>query len=72
MDIDNLEFYTDNDKAIKIYRIKNTGLYCAKFSQGGQLPPELTGMYTSPALVKEAIAKYLDRMSNKKKTTAKV
>jgi len=51
---------TEKGKDLGIYQVLNTSLYKIAFKQGGELPKELTGMYTSPRLAQETIDKYLN------------
>lgn len=52
-------FKTPNGKELKIYHVKNTALYKVAFTSGGELPEELSGMYTSPKFAQDAIEAYL-------------
>lgn len=40
------------------WRMLPTGLYCLFFEGGGELPAELTGLYTSVHKITEAIDNY--------------
>jgi len=75
MEVEDQEFHTKNGKSIKIYNVKGTGLFCIAFASGGELPKELSGMYTSPSKAKAKIERYIEtqkvdkRYSKNKKDT---
>jgi hypothetical protein len=52
-------FMTPNGKEIKIVNAPGTGHYQIQFTQGGELPQELTGFYTSSAVAQVAVRNYL-------------
>jgi len=52
-------FMTPNGKEIKIVNAPGTGHYQIQFTQGGELPQELTGLYTSSAVAQVAVRNYL-------------
>ena len=52
-------FMTPNGKEIKIVNAPGTGHYQIQFTQGGELPQELTGFYTSSAVAQVAVCNYL-------------
>ena len=56
---------TPNGKEIKIINAPGTGHYKIQFTQGGELPQELTGFYTSSAVAQVAVRNYL--LNNKDK-----
>ena len=58
-------FMTPNGKEIKIVNAPGTGHYKIQFTQGGELPHELTGFYTSSAIAQVAVRNYL--LNNKDK-----
>ena len=58
-------FMTPNGKEIKIVNAPGTGHYQIQFTQGGELPQELTGFYTSSAIAQVAVRNYL--LTNKDK-----
>jgi hypothetical protein len=58
-------FMTPNGKEIKIVNAPGTGHYKIQFTQGGELPHELTGFYTSSAVAQVAVRNYL--LTNKDK-----
>lgn len=58
-------FKTHNDKTIEMYyRGQNIGL---KFKEGGELPIELSGIYTNEHQAEVAVLIYLDRHTPKHK-----
>ena len=67
--------FTVAGKELKLFLKKNTALYCVRFADGGELPPELANqMFTSPKEAYTAIDTYLARKqeeASKKKTTTK-
>ena len=52
-------FMTPNGKEIKIVNAPGTGHYQIQFTQGGELPSELTGFFTSSAIAQVAVRNYL-------------
>lgn len=50
---------TPNGKEIKIINAPGTGHYKIQFTQGGELPAELDGLYTSSAVAQVAVRNYL-------------
>jgi hypothetical protein len=52
-------FMTPNGKEIKIINAPGTGHYKIQFTQGGELPNELSGLYTSSAVAQVAVRNYL-------------
>lgn len=74
MEVEDREYFTSNDKKIKVYRIKNSGLFCINFAEGGTLPSALQGMFTNPKEAQKRIENYLanhqaDKRYAKKKGT---
>ena len=61
-------FKTPNGKNIKVVQINNTALYGAAFHEGGQLPKELSGMWTSVDRVVKEIKKYIEGLEAKATT----
>lgn len=55
------ELITPNGKQVGIYHVKNTALYKTAFQSGGELPPELNGMFTDTHRAYEAARKYVER-----------
>jgi hypothetical protein len=45
-------------KELKIYKVKNSALFCVAYEGGGELPKELKQRWTSPKLAQEAIEQY--------------
>lgn len=64
-------FETHKGKTIEMfYKGRNIAL---KFKEGGELPEELTGIYTGPLEAELAVLRYLDRHTPKhKKSTISV
>lgn len=54
------KFTTANGKPIDTFIIPNTALIGIKFTQGGELPSCLSGMFTSERNADMAIVKYLE------------
>lgn len=52
---------TPGGKQLGIYHVKNTSLYKATFQSGGEVPKELSGMYTDTNRAYEAAKKYVSR-----------
>lgn len=52
-------FMTPNGKEIKIINAPGTGHYKIQFTQGGEIPVELSGLYTSSATAQVAVRNYL-------------
>lgn len=52
-------FMTPNGKEIKIINAPGTGHYKIQFTQGGELPAELNGLFTSSAVAQVAVRNYL-------------
>lgn len=42
-------------KEVKIGKVTNSALYGLAFTTGGELPPELSGRFTSPDLARKAV-----------------
>jgi hypothetical protein len=59
-------FETLLGKKIELYIDKKTALIRLKFSPGGELPEELTGLYKSERDAEKDIVFYLDRVKDKK------
>ena len=62
---------TPKGKEIKIYQIANTSLFKVAFTDGGQLPEDLSGKWTNPKLAQDAVDKYLDKQADKFAAIAK-
>ena len=54
-------------KELVIHKPEDSNLYLIKFAGGGQLPEELNGGYTSPAIAQQAIDGYYQRSRKPKK-----
>ena len=59
-------FTTPNGKEIQIFRDKVSAQYKIQFSSGGELPEELTGIFTNELFAETAINKYLEKQETKK------
>lgn len=59
-------FTTPNGKEIQIYRDKVSAQYMIQFGSGGELPEELTGIFTNELFAETAINKYLEKQETKK------
>ena len=59
-------FTTPNGKEIQIFRDKASAQYKIQFSSGGELPEELTGIFTNELFAETAINKYLEKQETKK------
>ena len=67
-------YTTQNGKEINIVRDKQTPHLKIQFASGGQLPEELSGIYTSESFAEEAVQGYISRqesISKSKKTKEK-
>ena len=60
---------TPNGKELAIVRCPKTAHLNIQFTTGGELPQELSGIYTSEAFAKKAITSYLE---NKKPVVKEV
>lgn len=59
------EFVTPNGKTISTFIQPNSALVAVKFNQGGELPAELSGLFTSVKGAETAIKHYLKRQEQK-------
>lgn len=59
-------FTTPNGKEIQIQRDPKSAQYFIQFSSGGELPEELTGIFTNALFAETAISKYLEKQEIKK------
>lgn len=57
---DNMEFKTPAGKTITTKREPKNGYLQIQFKEGGEVPNELQGFFTSPAIAEKAIRVYLD------------
>lgn len=64
-------FETPNGKTIQLQIKEGSSLIRISFAQGGELPEELSGLYTSERDAEKAILFYLDRVKDKKSTIKK-
>lgn len=60
------EFKTANGKEIEIFTDPATAHVKVKFKDGGQLPEELSGLFTSRAIAEVAVTSYLLRTHEEK------
>lgn len=60
-------FETPNGKTIELFIDPKTAHIKVKFVPGGELPIELTGLYTSEKAAEKDILFYLDRVKDKPK-----
>lgn len=65
------EYTTPNGKVIATYIEPGTALFCIKFTTGGELPPELCGMFTSSYVANKTIEGYLSKVSEKSRKVSK-
>lgn len=61
-----MAFVTANDKELEIYTDPQTAHVKVKFKEGGQLPEELSGLFTSKAVAEVAVTSYLLRTHEEK------
>ena len=54
---------TDQGKEIKIFHVTNSGMYKIAFANGGELPEEFKGKFTSKKEAEKTITRYLNRKS---------
>jgi hypothetical protein len=59
-------FETEAGKKIEMFIEQKTAQIKLKFVPGGQLPEELTGIYTSEAAAEKDIRKYLEKAKESK------
>lgn len=50
---------TPGGKALGVYKVANTSLYCIAFKNGGEKPKKLSGMWTDPMQAQRAIDAYI-------------
>ena len=60
------KYTTPNGKEIESYRCPQSAQWKIKFTSGGELPEELTGIYTTDKFAEIAINKYLEKQETKK------
>lgn len=60
------EFKTAGGKTIILEVAQNTVLYKLRFAEGGELPEELSGLYTNDIQAEKAVVLYLDKVKPKK------
>ena len=59
-------YTTPNGKEIQIFRDPVSAQYKIQFGSGGELPEELTGIFTNELFAETAINKYLEKQETKK------
>jgi hypothetical protein len=64
-------FETPNGKEIGLVRCPKTAHLKIQFNSGGELPEELTGLFTSENFAYKAIDAYLESVKNRKTPAAK-
>lgn len=64
-----LELVTANGKEIAIVNAPGTGHYKMQFTSGGELPENLSGLYTSYKQAEKAAVSYINLSQIKAKTT---
>lgn len=65
------EYITPNGKTIVTYLEPETALLRIKFTSGGELPLELSGMFTSSVIANKVIEGYLAKLPNTPKKVTK-
>jgi hypothetical protein len=60
-------FTTNGQKEIQITTCPRTAQIRLKFSNGGELPQDLSGIYTSERQAEHAVNLYLERTKERKK-----
>lgn len=60
------KYLTPNGKEIESYRCSQSAQWKIKFTSGGELPEELTGIFTTDKFAEIAINKYLEKQETKK------
>lgn len=62
-----LKFETPNGKEIEIYRCPVSAQYRIKFTSGGELPEQLSGLYTDSIIAQTDVLRYIEEKESKKK-----
>jgi hypothetical protein len=65
------EFKTPNGKVIVTYNVPGTAHVGIKFTTGGELPTELSGLFTSVRVADQMIGAYLGKLETVKEKPAK-
>jgi hypothetical protein len=60
------KYNTPNGKEIEVYRCPQSAQWKIKFTSGGELPEELSGIFTNGTFAETAINKYLEKQETKK------
>lgn len=61
------KFTTPNGKDVETFIDPKTAHVRIKFNQGGELPEELSGLFTSERVANQAIAAYISVITDKPK-----
>ena len=64
-------FETPGGKVIQLQIKENSSLIKVSVTTGGELPEELSGLFTSEKEAEKAILQYLDQVKDKKPTVKK-
>lgn len=62
-----MEFKTPAGKTITFLREPRNGYIKIQFSEGGELPLELQGFFTTPIMAEKAVRAYVDSKTQKSK-----
>jgi len=63
----NMKFETPNGKEIEIYRCPTSAQFRVKFTSGGELPEQLSGLYTDSLIAQTDVLRYIEEKETKKK-----
>lgn len=63
-------FITPNGKGVSTFICPTTAHVRIKFDQGGELPAELSGIFTSVRFADQAIISYLEKQTKEEKPKA--
>lgn len=59
------KFETPKGKEVSTFVCPKTSLYRIKFVPGGELPAQLSGLYTSETLADQAIQEYIEEVKSR-------
>jgi len=62
-----MDFKTPAGKSIAFVREPKNGYIKIQFSEGGELPQELQGFFTTPVMAEKAVRAYIDSKTTKSK-----
>jgi hypothetical protein len=65
------EFTTPNGKIVSTYIDPSIGMYRIKFTTGGELPAELSGIFTSSYVAEKTVQGYIAQVTESPKRTIK-